>query len=93
MRIVWSAFAVEDREAIFDYIAADNPAAAAKLDRRIDECIESLARFSESGRPGREPATRELVVTGTPYLAVYRVDGEVVRILRVLHGPQLWPER
>jgi plasmid stabilization system protein ParE len=45
------------------------------------------------GRPGRVPGTRELVVSGTPYILPYRVQGETVQILHVLHGAQRWPER
>ncbi|MEO8727435.1 MAG: type II toxin-antitoxin system mRNA interferase toxin, RelE/StbE family [Acidobacteriaceae bacterium] len=44
------------------------------------------------GRPGRIDGTRELIIQRTPYIAVYHVDSEVVRILRVLHGAQQWPE-
>ena len=43
------------------------------------------------GRPGRLIATRELIVTGTPYLLPYTVVGEEIVILRVLHGAQQWP--
>jgi len=39
-----------------------------------------------SGRPGRLRGTRELVVTGTPYIAAHRVVDDMVTILRVLHG-------
>jgi toxin ParE1/3/4 len=38
------------------------------------------------------PATRELVVAGTPWVVVYRVKNRV-EILRVLHGAQSWPPR
>jgi len=44
------------------------------------------------GRPGRIEGTRELVVSGTPYIAAYRIVGDTVRVLRVLHGAQQWPE-
>jgi toxin ParE1/3/4 len=37
------------------------------------------------------PGTRELVVTGTPFIVVYRVEAATVVILRVLHGAQRWP--
>jgi len=32
------------------------------------------------------------VVTGTPFILVYQAQGGGVRILRVLHGAQRWPE-
>jgi toxin ParE1/3/4 len=81
-----------DREAIFDYIEADSPRAAASVDDRIEICVEGLARFPEMGRVGRIEGTRELVIFGTPYISTYRIDGDTVRILRVLHGAQQWPE-
>jgi toxin ParE1/3/4 len=53
MRLEWSALASEDRDAIFDYIEADNPSAAIGVDQRISEQIERLVSFPELGRPGR----------------------------------------
>lgn len=91
MRLEWSRFAQADREAIFDYIEGDNPQAAVVVDDRIRTHVEGLARFPESGRPGRVEGTRELVIDRTPYIVAYRVAGRVVRVLRVLHGAQKWP--
>jgi plasmid stabilization system protein ParE len=49
-------------------------------------------KFAELGRPGRVDGTRKLVIQRTPYIAAYRVAGNTIRILRVLHGAQIWPE-
>ena len=92
MRLEWSHLAQADREAIFDYIEADSPQAAVTVDDRIRMQVEGLVRFPESGRLGRVEGTRELVIDRTPYIAAYRVAGSVVRVLRVLHGSQRWPE-
>jgi toxin ParE1/3/4 len=92
MRLEWSLFAQADRDAIFDYIEADSPRAAIAVDDRIRVQVEGLMQFPESGRPGRIEGTRELVVLRTPYIAAYRIAGDTVRILRVLHGAQQWPE-
>jgi addiction module RelE/StbE family toxin len=92
IQLKWSAFALADRTSIFDYIEADNPRAAASIDERIRTRVMGLAQFPEMGRAGRIEGTRELVISGTPYIAAYRVDGETIRILRVLHGAQRWPE-
>lgn len=92
MRVEWSAFALADRHGIFDYIEAENPQAAIAVDTRIERSIAQLARFPESGRTGRIDGTRELVIQRTPYIVAYRVAADAIRILRVLHGAQLWPD-
>ncbi|TAL87981.1 MAG: type II toxin-antitoxin system RelE/ParE family toxin [Rhodanobacter sp.] len=92
MRLEWSAYAIEDRVAIFEYIEADNPQAAVTVDDRIRLQVEQLIRHPESGRIGRVEGTRELVIDRTPYITAYRVAGDTVRILRVLHSAQQWPD-
>jgi len=92
MRLEWSRFAQADREAIFDYIEADSPKAAITVDDRIRQQVEELMKFPEIGRPGRIDGTRELIIRRTPYIAAYRIAGKTVRILRVLHGAQMWPQ-
>jgi toxin ParE1/3/4 len=92
LRLEWSAYARADREAIFDYIEADSPQAAITIDRRIGTQIATLAKFPQSGRLGRIEGTREVVIQRTPYIAVYSIVSGTVRILRVLHGVQRWPD-
>jgi addiction module RelE/StbE family toxin len=93
VRLQWSIFAQTDRNAIFEYIEADSPQAAITVDDRIRAQVSRLARYPQSGRPGRVAGTRELVIHRTPYIAAYRIAGDTVRILRVLHGAQPWPRR
>lgn len=92
MKLVWSAFALADRDGIFSHIEADNPRAAIAVDERIAAAARRLIDFPDSGRLGRVAGTRELVIPGTPYIAAYVVTVETVRILRVLHGAQRWPD-
>ncbi|WP_339026445.1 type II toxin-antitoxin system RelE/ParE family toxin [Bradyrhizobium symbiodeficiens] len=92
MKLVWSAFALSDREGIFTHIEAENPRAAITVDERIAAAARRLVEFPESGRPGRVAGTRELVIVGTPYVAAYTVTESSIRILRVLHGAQNWPD-
>ena len=92
MKLVWSRFALSDRDDIFSYIEAENPRAAIHVDEQIADAARRLLDFPDSGRPGRVASTRELVISRTPYVAAYLVDGETVRILRVLHGAQMWPD-
>ncbi len=93
MKIVWSLLAISDREAIFDYIEADSPRAAARIDDQIEAQVDQLATLPESGRPGRVAGTRELVLQQTPYLAAYQIRGDTLTMLRILHGAQQWPDK
>jgi len=92
VKLTWSAFALSDRDAIFTYIETDNPSAAVLIDERIVAVTRRLIDFPASGRIGRIPGTRELVINGTRYVAAYTVSEATVRILRVLHGMQEWPD-
>jgi len=92
MRLTWSAFALADRDAVFTHIEADSPRAAIAVDEHIAQVVLRLVEFPESGRPGRVPGTRELVIPRTPYVAAYALTTDRIRILRVLHGTQMWPE-
>ena len=91
MRLRWTDVAVQDITSICDYIQQNSPAAARRVATSIHDQIGSLAQFPESGRTGRKPETRELVLTHLPYLVVYRLHGGAIEILRILHGAQNWP--
>ncbi|BCH20730.1 type II toxin-antitoxin system RelE/ParE family toxin [Mesorhizobium sp. L-8-3] len=92
MKLVWAQFAVTDRVRIFGHIEADNARAAVRVDEQIARAVRRLLDFPESGRPGRVAGTREMVVPRTPYIAAYVVTSDRIRILRVLHGAQIWPD-
>jgi toxin ParE1/3/4 len=81
-----------DRQTIFDHIEGESPRAAVTVDERISAQSETLAQFPLSGRPGRIEGTRELIIDRTPFIIAYRVASDTVRILRVLHGAQEWPD-
>jgi toxin ParE1/3/4 len=91
MILKWHRRARQDLGKIRAYIGRDNPQAAARAAQRIVEAAGQLAKHPGIGRPGRVIDTRELIVTGTPYLMPYAVAGEEIVILRVLHGSQQWP--
>ncbi len=92
MIVAWTEAALHDLAALRAYIARDNPAAADRQVNIIVEAAFGLAQFPQSGRAGRRAGTRELIVGRTPYLVPYRVRGETIDILRVLHGRQRWPD-
>jgi toxin ParE1/3/4 len=62
---------------IAEYVAGENPLAAPALIQRIQERIRDLAEFPEQGRP-LHSGLGVLVITGTPYVAVYRIAGAEV---------------
>lgn len=86
MRVAFAAAAKRDLKAIVNYIAQDNPVAAAKVFDAVSAVAARLADFPEMGHAGRLPDTRELVVAGLPYVIVYHVARDVVTIIAVFHG-------
>ena len=90
MRLAWTRQANNDRKSIREYIAQDNPAAALALDELFPEKAALLVAHPNLGRPGRIAGTRELVVHRN-YVMIYDMEGDVVRVLRVLHAARQWP--
>jgi plasmid stabilization system protein ParE len=90
-RLVWSTFAEADLDLSVEYVAVHGPGAAAALGEANPPRVDGLRDFPDIGRPGRVAGTRELVIVRTPYVLVYENTGNLVQILRVLHGPQEWP--
>lgn len=88
MTLVWLRRAIADRDAQLDYIAQDNPRAAIEQGNRIAHQVGQLVQHPEMGRPGRKQGTRELVISQTPFIAVYRVKGKRIELVRLLHGSQ-----
>ena len=93
MRVRWLRIALANLDAEAEYIAEDNPAAAARVVRRIFGAVDLLRNNPAMGRAGRVQGTRELVVDETPYIIPYRVRGETVEILRVFHAARKWPRK
>ncbi len=92
MILIWSPTALAHLRHAEAFIAEDNPRAAAKTAERILDAVEQLMDFPANGRPGKLPHTRELVAPGTPFFLPYRVKGEAVEILGVIHEARNWPE-
>jgi toxin ParE1/3/4 len=93
MRIVYTPHALRHLRQLQHHIGEHNPAAAFRMAGLIRQRISFLADHPRIGRPGRIDATRELVITGTPYLVAYRIADQAIVILAVLHGAQRWPEQ
>jgi len=92
MTIVWSPEAIEDLISLRAYIAKESPAGAQRIAIRILHDVEHLLPNNPHIRPGRVPGTRELVIPQTLYIVPYRVQRDVIQILRVYDGARRWPD-
>jgi toxin ParE1/3/4 len=87
----WTEDAVADLERITDYLYENTPQHAPELVRSIYEAPSALLTFPRRGRPGKRETTRELVLSALPYIVVYRITGDIIVIVRILHGAQKCP--
>jgi addiction module RelE/StbE family toxin len=81
---------MEDRDAIYDYIEADNPLAAARMDELFEKAAATLAEHPKLGKEGTLPGTRQLLAHRS-YWLVYDIDGDAVQVLAVVHTARQWP--
>jgi len=92
LRVIdWLPLASANRFEQLDYIAQHNPLAAISQDEQIEHQVDMLMQHPQMGRPGRKKGTRELVISRTPFVVVYRVKGDKIQIIRILHSSQKWP--
>lgn len=52
---------------------------------------DSLKEMPLRGRTGRKPGTREIAVSGSPFVVIYSAGKATVEVVRILHGSQQWP--
>ena len=88
VEIIWSPLARTRLREIRAYVAHDKPEAAERLATRIVSMVEALRTHPHLGRVGAEAGIRELVIGRTPYIVLYRVQGERVVISTIWHGAQ-----
>jgi addiction module RelE/StbE family toxin len=85
-RIRWTERALRRLDQIGAFIEKDNPTAAAQVVVRIVSVVDNLAEHPAMGRVGRVKGTRELVLADIPYIIPYRVVGDKIEILTVMHA-------
>ena len=89
-RVVWSPRAVDDLEAVAQYIAADSTAYAAAVVKTILNTARNFSRFPFSGRVVPElgdESIREWFAYS--YRVIYRVEEETVTVAAIVHGKRL----
>lgn len=91
--IEWTEQATRQLDQAHDYIALSNSEEVAdRITLKIVSSVQQLATFPMSGRAGRVPGTREMVVANTPFLVAYAIHKDDIVILAVYHGAQRRPE-
>jgi toxin ParE1/3/4 len=91
--IEWTELAARQLDQAHDYIALSNSEEiAARITMQIVAAVQQLEAFPMSGRTGRVPGTRELVVANTPFIAAYTIQKARIVILAIYHGAQQWPQ-
>jgi toxin ParE1/3/4 len=92
MAVRWTQPAADDLSHISDYTEEHFGATKARdAALALWDTADSLLSFPKLGKPGRKQGTRELAVSGLPFLIIYRLRAGVVEILRILHCAQRWP--
>jgi toxin ParE1/3/4 len=89
-RVEWSPRAVEDLEAIAEYIAADSPAYAATVVKTVLNTANNFSRFPFSGRVVPELGDENIREWfAYSYRMIYRVDSQVVTVAAIVHGKRI----
>ena len=85
--VIWTEPALNDLDAIADYIALDDPAAARGLVRRIFDHVDQLSTHPDSGpKPPELKGWSYRQIIEPPCRVFYRREGERVYVLYVMRG-------
>ncbi len=89
-RVTWSPEALNDVDAIADYIHRDSRVYARAVAEKIIEASRNLKGFPNAGRVvpelGAETIRERFVYS---YRLIYRVEDDIVLIVAVIHGKRL----
>lgn len=90
--IIWTVPALADLDAIADYVALDNPAAATELVRRVFKHVEQLKDHPKSGSLPKElkPSRTYRQIVEPPCRVFYRIEGETIFVVYVMRGERLF---
>lgn len=88
--VIWTEPALNDLDAIADYIALDNPEAAKRLVQKVFDHVGQLADHPNSGsKPQELKGWRYRQIAEPPCRVFYRHDEARVYILYVMRGERL----
>ena len=92
MQVKWLKWALRNLEQARNYVFQDNPTAAQELIIKIQNAANQLQNYPFMGKNGRVEGTKELIISNSPYILIYRIKEETVEVLRILHTSKFYPE-
>lgn len=90
--IFWEEESLNDREKIFEFLFDFNPEVAEKTDQIIESKVENLIEQPLMGVQRDILRGRILIIPEVSMIVSYCIDGETIRIMRVLHQKQKFPQ-
>ena len=90
MKLRLAPRAIDNIEAIADYLRERNPAASKRVRAAIHESLQDLILFPYSGRPQRTKGVRMFITHKYRYLVYYTIDevADEIVIVSVRHPSQ-----
>ena len=94
MKVVYTDEALDDLDAIANWLIVHYPVVAPAVERRIRSILAHIARWPESSRrSAKRPGVRVVALGRYPYKIFYRVTGDTIEILHIHHAArQPWDE-
>ncbi|MUK31498.1 type II toxin-antitoxin system mRNA interferase toxin, RelE/StbE family [Aliivibrio fischeri] len=89
--IFWEEESLNDREKIFEFLYDFNPVVAERTDNTIEQKVEALLEQPQMGVQRENIRGRLLIIPEVSMIVSYMIDGESIRIMRVLHQKQKFP--
>lgn len=93
MVLFWELRSLKDRERLYEYLYGFNPAAADRTDELIQERASGLLEQPFMGVTRDDIKGRLLMIPEISIVLSYVVDSDAIRVLRVLHMKQKFPDR
>ena len=89
--IFWEEDSLNDREKIFEFLYDFNPDVAERTDNTIEQKVETLLEQPLMGVQHENIRGRLLIIPEISMIVSYMIDGESIKIMRVLHQKQKFP--
>lgn len=89
--IFWEEDSLNDREKIFEFLYDFNPDVAERTDNTIEQKVEALLEQPLMGVQRENVRGRLLIIPEISMIVSYMIDGESIKIMRVLHQKQKFP--